>query len=143
MHNVVRCQKRIQNFSSCQIYSFYVEYFIAYHQKPFRNKTAFKHKLFNSLFHKLYHFFKIICINKKPQMLCFLHTPLNDYSKLLCFLFSVEFGHKYVIPIPVIDNDDDHIECEISAFFEAGSLESSVKYLRERKVVYIDNKVGL
>ena len=75
-------------------------------------------------------------------MLWFLHTPRNDYSKHLCFLFSVEFGHKYVIPIPVIDNDDDFIECEISSFIEAGSLSNSVKYLRERKVVNIDNKVG-
>ena len=75
-------------------------------------------------------------------MLCLLHTPLNDYSKLLCFLFSVEYGHKYVIPIPVIDNDDDFIECDISSYYEAGSLFSSVKNLRERKVINIDKKVG-
>lgn len=75
-------------------------------------------------------------------MIGFLQTPQNDYSKHLCFLFSVEDGHKYVIPIPVIDNDDDFIECEISSYIEAGSLSSSVKYLQERKVVNIDNKVG-
>ena len=75
-------------------------------------------------------------------MLGFLHSPRNDYSKHLWFLFSVEYGHKYVIPIPVIDNDDDYIECEISSYIEAGYLSNSVKYLQERKVVNIDNKVG-